>query len=123
MLFAAARMPAAKLPDRVFSPRELEVKKEAFGELRMFFEGPTDQLKYMAAGSLRLKRGAEPHPPHKHDEEEFLLITEGSGEISIDGKITKVGEGSLMYCAANKLHGIRNTGRETMEFYFFKWKA
>jgi hypothetical protein len=28
----------------------------------------------MTAGSLRLKPGMEPHPPHTHPEEEFMLI-------------------------------------------------
>ena len=43
----------------------------------------------MTAGSLRLNPGAEPHPPHKHPEEEFMLITEGTGEMKVDGKLTE----------------------------------
>lgn len=76
----------------------------------------------MTAGSLRLNPGATPHAPHRHPEEEFLLVTEGTGEISIDGKITKAGPGSMMYCAANKLHGIVNTGKAPLLFYFYKWQ-
>jgi hypothetical protein len=28
-----------------------------------------------------------------------------------------------MYCAAEKLHGIVNTGKTPLMFYFMKWKA
>jgi mannose-6-phosphate isomerase-like protein (cupin superfamily) len=77
----------------------------------------------MTAGSLLLKAGQSPHPPHQHPEEEFMVVTEGTGEISIDGKITKVGPGAMMYCGANKLHGIVNTGKKPLLFYFYKWKA
>ena len=52
-----------------------------------------------------------------------LWITEGTGEIVVDGKKTKVGPGSMMYCAANKLHGIVNTGKTPLLFYFYKWKV
>ena len=77
----------------------------------------------MTAGSLRLKAGMTPHPPHTHPEEEFMVITEGTGEITIDGKLMKVGPGSMMYCAANKSHGIVNTGKTPLLFYFYKWKV
>lgn len=122
----AMSMPAAtppKLPDVAMDGKDAKVTKEPFGELRIYFDGPTDQLKAMTAGSLRLNPGATPHPPHKHPEEEFMLITEGSGEMSVDGKLTKVGPGVMMYCAAGKLHGIVNTGKSAMLFYFWKWKA
>lgn len=123
-LAALAALPAAaaKLPDVTYSPKDAKLTKEPFGDLLIYFDGPTDQLKSMTAGSLRLKAGATPHPPHKHPEEEFLLVTEGSGEISIEGKITKVGPGSMMYTAANRLHGIVNTGKTPMLFYFYKWQ-
>ena len=128
-LFTGAALPfvpaavAAKLPDATRSAGEAKVTKEPFGELRIYFDGPTDYLKQMTAGSLRLNAGASPHPPHTHPEEEFMVITEGSGEIVVDGKTTKVSAGSMMYCAANKSHGIVNTGKTPLMFFFYKWRA
>ena len=52
-----------------------------------------------------------------------MLVTEGTGEITVDGKTTQVGPGSMMYCAGNKLHGITNTGKTPLLFYFYKWHA
>jgi len=114
---------SAKLPDGTVDEKSAKLTREPFGDLRIYYDGPTDQLKSMTAGSLRLNPGAEPHAPHKHPEEEFMLITEGTGEMKVDGKLTKVGPGMMMYCGANKLHGIVNTGRAALLFYFWKWKA
>lgn len=125
LLFAAMAATArgAKLPDTTLAEPQAKLTREPFGDLRIYFDGPTDQIKSMTAGSLRLKAGMTPHPPHDHAEEEFMVITEGTGEITLDGKVTKVGPGSMMYSAAGKSHGIVNTGKTPLMFYFYKWKA
>jgi quercetin dioxygenase-like cupin family protein len=114
---------ASKLPNITLDPSKAKLVKEPFGDLRIYFEGPTDQLKAMTAGSLKLNAGASPHPPHQHPEEEFMLITEGTGEIMVDGKVTEIGPGTMMYCAGDVLHGVTNTGKTPMWFYFYKWQA
>jgi len=114
---------ASKLPNAARNASAAKVTKEDFGELRVYFDGPTDQLKAMTAGSLRLNPGAQPHPPHQHPEEEIMVVTEGSGEILVDGKKTAAVPGTMMYCAAGKLHGIVNTGKAPLLFYYFKWQA
>jgi mannose-6-phosphate isomerase-like protein (cupin superfamily) len=119
----AAAQGASKLPDATLSAAQAKLIKEPFGEHRVYFDGPTDQLKAMTAGSLRLNPGASPHPPHAHPEEEFLLVTEGAGEISIGKQVTKVSAGSMMYSAANKTHGIVNTGKVPLTFFYYKWRA
>ena len=112
-----------RLPNATMDAAQAKVTHEEFGDLRVYFDGPTEQVKSMTAGSLRLKPGMSPHPPHQHPEEEFMVITEGAGEITVDGKLSKVGPGSMMYCAAGKLHGITNTGKSPLLFYFYKWRA
>src|SRR5580692_8893787 len=112
-----------KLPNATMNPDKATITKEDFGELRVYFDGPTDQLKTMTAGSLLLKPGMQPHPPHQHPEEEIMMIAEGSGEIVVAGQKSRVGPGSMMYCAAGRLHGIVNTGKTPLLFYYCKWKA
>lgn len=119
----AASGAGAKIADATFDSQKAKLTKENFGDLRIYFEGPTDQLKSMTAGSLRLKAGMSPHPPHKHPEEEILLVTEGTGEILVNGKVNQVGPGVMMYCAGGQLHGITNTGKTPLLFYFYKWQA
>jgi mannose-6-phosphate isomerase-like protein (cupin superfamily) len=114
---------AATIPHGTVDKSQAKVTHEPFGDVRVYFEGRTDQLGAMTFGSLQLKPGMAPHPPHQHPEEEIMVVTEGAGEISVEGKVTKVAAGSSMYCAANKLHGIVNTGKAPLLFYYFKWKA
>ena len=121
-MMSAALLPAGgPMPNQVMASSKASLKREPFGDLRIYFDGPTGQLKAMTAGSLELKPGMTPHTPHQHPEEEIMLITGGEGEISLDGKITRVAPGSMMYCAAGRLHGVVNTGKTTMTFYFYKW--
>lgn len=112
-----------KIPSAAKNIREAAVTKEDFGEVRVYFDGPTDQLKAMTAGSLILKPGMQPHPPHQHPEEEIIVVTEGAGEIVVEGKKTPAVPGVMMYCAAGKLHGIVNTGKTPLLFYYYKWRA
>jgi quercetin dioxygenase-like cupin family protein len=113
----------AKLPNGTLRSDQAQITHEPFGDLAIYYTGPTDQVQSMTAGSLRLKAGMSPHPPHQHPEEEFMVITEGEGEISVDGKVTKVVPGTMMYCAGGTLHGIVNTGKKPLLFYFYKWKV
>jgi mannose-6-phosphate isomerase-like protein (cupin superfamily) len=112
-----------KLPNATMNPDKATTTKEDFGELCVYFDGPTDQLKTMTAGSLMLKPGMQPHPPHQHPEEEMMVIAEGTGEIVVDGQKSRVVPGSMMYCAGGRLHGIVNTGKTPLLFYYYKWKA
>jgi quercetin dioxygenase-like cupin family protein len=122
---AAFGLPAgeAKFPNGTRGSDQATLDRQPFGDLRIYYSGPTDQLHSMTAGSLLLKPGMSPHPPHQHPEEEFMVITEGSGEISVEDNVTQIIPGSMMYCAANRLHGIVNTGSKPLLFYFYKWKA
>lgn len=84
------------------------------------FNGPTEQLAALASGLVTLEPGAQPHPPHRHPEEEIMIVGEGTGEFSIDGVATQVKTGDMVFAEANVLHGVRNTGQTRMTFYFIK---
>lgn len=112
----------APLPDGVIARESLTAEGGAPGVAAfVHYNGPTEQLATMCTGMAILAPGASPHPPHRHPEEEFLMIASGTGEIEVDGQATQVGPGAIMYCSANKLHGIVNTGDTPMTFYFSKW--
>ncbi len=84
------------------------------------FNGPTKQLAAIASGFVTLEPGAKPHPPHRHPEEEIMIVGEGTGEFSIDGVVTKVKVGDMVFAEGNVLHGVLNTGSTRMVFYFMK---
>lgn len=118
---AAGAAETAMIPTEVLAAAKGKLDRQPFGDLRVFFEGATEQLKGLTVGNLALKPGATPHPPHRHPEEEILLIMEGNGEIFLEGKTTKVASGDLMYAGSNRLHGITASADAPMTFYYFKW--
>jgi quercetin dioxygenase-like cupin family protein len=121
--FATAARAGDRLPSVTRSAGDAKTTHETFGDNAVYFEGRTGQLSGLTMGSLRLKPGMAPHPPHEHPEEEIMVVTEGTGEISVEGKVTSVAPGATTYCAGGKLHGIVNTGKTPLLFYYFKWKA
>lgn len=114
---------AGKLPDGVIDPSTLMADVQNGCRVFVHYNGPTDQLSGMCTGMAVLDPGASPHPPHRHPEEEFMIVADGTGEIVCGGTTTRVGPGSIMYCAGNVLHGIVNTGKVPMTFYWSKWLA
>jgi len=112
-----------KLNDGVLDLNSVETELVPGCRVFTHYNGPTDQLMGVCTGMAVLEPGASPHPPHRHPEEEFLIIADGTGTIEVDGRVTDVGPGAILYCAGNTLHGVTNTGKVPMTFYWSKWMA
>jgi quercetin dioxygenase-like cupin family protein len=104
-------------------PQQARLGKTPVGDARTYYYGQTGQLKNLRAGSWQIAPGKSPHNVHQHPDEELLIITEGTGTATVDGKTFKVAPGSIMYCAGNVPHGVLNTGDAPMFFYFIRWIA
>ena len=116
-----ARTGGPLLQSRVVKRESLPAQGAAPGaKAYVHFNGPTAQLAALASGLVTLEPGAQPHPPHRHPEEEIMTVGEGSGEFSINGVATQVKTGDMLFVEANVLHGVRNTGQTRMTFYFVK---
>jgi quercetin dioxygenase-like cupin family protein len=61
--------------------------------------------------------GHMPHPAHKHKHSEFMMIREGTVQFDNDGKLEKLGPGSVVFAASNVMHGLKNVG-DTPAVYF-----
>src|SRR5882757_2087912 len=118
--FASAEQ--GHLPSLVLDPANAKLTHESYGDQRIYFDGPTEQLRALTVGSLALKAGMVPHPPHQHPEEEIMLVTEGAGEITVGGQTYAAAPGSIMYCGGQGMHGI-TAGPQGLTFYFYKWRA
>lgn len=114
---------AEKLPDALVTFNEGKTQKHPFGELTVFCDGKTEQLKSLVVGTLLLYPGQQPHPPHQHPEEEIMIVTEGHGMILVGDKNSEVGPGTIMYSEANHVHGVKNTTAKPFRFYYMKWIA
>jgi len=112
---------APKLADGVATLGTVKPELEPGCRAFVHYNGPTDMLSGMCTGMCVLDPGATPHPPHRHPEEEFMIVASGTGEIVCGDRTTKVGPGDIMYCAGEVLHGITNTGQVPLTFYWSKW--
>ena len=102
---------------------EAAATKEVWGELRAYFQGETYGLRDVLTGTVTLKPGQEPHPPHTHAEEEFLYIVEGSGQWHLNGKDFAAAKGDTIYTEPWVVHGIKNTGATPLTFVVVKWNT
>jgi quercetin dioxygenase-like cupin family protein len=64
-----------------------------------------------------LAPGNMPHPPHHHRHEEIFLIRQGTLEITINGKSSPAGPGSVAFIASNDEHGVRNAGDGHAQYF------
>ncbi|WP_348799562.1 cupin domain-containing protein [Flavobacterium adhaerens] len=60
------------------------------------------------------------HPPHKHVEEEFFFILEGTATFYLDGKTVTAGSYTSFYCPSNAEHGISNAGDTQLKYLVMK---
>jgi len=64
--------------------------------------------------------GKATHAPHRHPEDEFFFVLEGTAEFFLDGKTKVVGPYTSLYCPSNSEHGIRNVGEAQLKYLVIK---
>ena len=60
------------------------------------------------------------HEPHKHIEDEFFFVLEGTANFYLDGKTVKVGPYTSLYCPSMQMHGISNAGDTQLKYLVIK---
>ncbi|HEY2858377.1 MAG TPA: cupin domain-containing protein [Terracidiphilus sp.] len=93
------------------------------GSVRNLFSGPTATLKNLDVHVTTLNPGAAPHSPHKHPNEEMLIVKSGAIEALINGDWKKVGPGGVVFLASNIFHGVRNAGTEPAVYHVIGFKT
>jgi len=107
----------------VFDWDKIEVKQTKVGSRRDFFQAPTATLDELECHVTTLNPGETPHPPHKHPDEELIIIKEGTVEAMVNGEMKRVGPGSVIFQAANQLHGLRNVGQTVAAYHVIRWNS
>ncbi|WP_242092897.1 cupin domain-containing protein [Aestuariivivens sediminicola] len=60
------------------------------------------------------------HPPHKHEEDEFFYVLEGTAEFYLNGETHVSGPNTSFYCPSWYEHGIRNVGDTELKYLVIK---
>jgi len=88
----------------------LEVKTNATGSSRKFFEGPTTTLDALECHASTLNPGATNHVILERTNDEVIIVKEGTIEALVKDKWVRVGPGSVIFNAANVPQSMRNVG-------------
>lgn len=113
--------PTTSLLSSLVRTEEAALKRGEWGEWRRYFRGETHGTKDRIVLSVTLKPGQAPHPPHRHAEEEFMIIAEGTGSWHLDGKEFAARTGDVVYAAPWTMHGLKSTGDAPLTYYMVKW--
>ena len=94
----------------VVNIEEKSVKNGYFREV--LFTGPHSQLVVMSLAP------GEDIGMETHDEnDQFFRVEEGKGEVSIDGRSTRIESDDAIVIPAGARHNIRNTGNKALKLY------
>jgi quercetin dioxygenase-like cupin family protein len=61
--------------------------------------------------------GQMPHAAHHHVHEEIVMLQTGLLDVTIEGKLTRVTAGSVVYVNSNEEHGWKNPGPERAQYF------
>jgi len=112
---ATAQTPA--LPSKTYAFDDLPVRSNGANKTRPVLDGNTHKGFSVEMHITELSPGLPPHRPHHHAHEEMIMIREGTLEVTIAGRTTKLGPGSVAYVASNEEHGWRNVGTTRAQYF------
>jgi quercetin dioxygenase-like cupin family protein len=109
---------AELLPSKCYPFESLAVKKSANGnETRQVLNGTTHSGCHIDLHVTTLQPGQMPHPAHHHVWEEMIMVQKGTLDVTISGRTTRIGPGSIAYVASNEEHGWKNVGDTPAQYF------
>jgi quercetin dioxygenase-like cupin family protein len=121
LIAGAVRSQQPVMGSTAFDWNAVPVKTTETGATRSFFRAATPTLDELEIHATTLKPGAAPHPPHQHPDDELVIVKEGTVEVLVNGKTSRVGPGSVVFQASNQLHGIKNAGPGQATYFVLRW--
>lgn len=119
-----AEAPAAPvMHSGVFTWDALLPQATKVGAVRRVFDTATATLARLEMHITTLRPGESPHPPHRHPEEEVIIIKEGTVESHIEGVLRRAGPGSILFHASNEAHTVRNVGTTDATYHVINWRS
>jgi quercetin dioxygenase-like cupin family protein len=112
--------PKPQLGSGVFDWSQLVAKPTKVGARRDVFDAPTATLSNLECHVTTVNPGEAPHAPHRHPDEELIVIKEGTLEVMVNGVTRQAGPGAVVFFAANDFHGLRNGGTTPATYYVLR---
>lgn len=107
----------------VFDWEKVRVIPTSKGARRDLFDTATATLDRFECHITTLNAGEVPHAPHRHPDEELIIVKDGTLEVTINGESQIAGPGCVLFFASNDLHGLRNAGDATATYFVQRWTS
>jgi uncharacterized cupin superfamily protein len=120
---ALAQSQTALIGPSVYDWTQMKAKTTDVGEYRQVLRGPTATLDELEVHVTTLLPGKWSHPPHRHPNEELVLIRQGTVETLSDGSWKRLGPGSVIFNASNSEHALKNVGPDPAIYDVVNWKS
>jgi quercetin dioxygenase-like cupin family protein len=120
---AVAAPASAIMGSTVFDWNALSDTPNEVGSVRTLCKSPTATLQQLEMHITTLDPGKSPHPPHRHPNEELIIVRQGTVETLSNGEWKRVGAGSVIFNASNQLHGLKNVGTEKAVYHVINVKT
>jgi (S)-ureidoglycine aminohydrolase len=110
-----------KIDSKAYNWDDLREYKDENRMRRQFVDGPTTLLDNLEIHTSRVEGGEAPHPSHTHkDQEELVIIKEGTLTATIGNNSKTLGPGGVVYVVPGDEHGFRNAGSTPCTYYIIK---
>ena len=124
LVFHPSRAADPKSPlmkSQVVSWADARANKAEWGEMRRYFAGETTGAKNVLTAVAVVEPGKAVHRAHRHAEEEYLAVIDGSGTWSLDGKDSPAQRGDILYAEPWVYHGLKNMGDKPLVFLVVRY--
>jgi quercetin dioxygenase-like cupin family protein len=105
------------LPSKIYHNVDIKPVAHPTNDSRQFLWGRTHDGYFIDMHETVLRPGEMPHAAHEHPHEEMTMLREGTLEVTIEGKSSRVGPGDVVYVASNQHHGWRNVGSVPAKYF------
>lgn len=98
------------------------VQQNEKGERREVFERFTAAFQKMELHVTSLNAGLVSHAPHRHTQEEIIVVRKGTGVVLLGDTTQPIAEGDLIFFASNYLHSLKNNSDEPLEYFALQFQ-
>ena len=116
-------VPNASNASQIMSQADVTAEEADWGTFFPYFTEDTHALSPVLVGVAEIKAGQQIHPPHRHADEEYMMITRGQGIWTLNGQDSPAQQGDILFARSWDYHGIRAANGGPLEFVVFKYSS
>ncbi|WP_166437143.1 cupin domain-containing protein [Niastella caeni] len=98
------------------------VQENDKGERRAVFDRFTALFQKMELHVTSLNPGQVSHNPHKHPQEEIILVRKGTALVLLGDAAQKAAPGDLIFFSSGTQHALKNSGTTPLEYFALQFQ-